>query len=120
MARVILYPATTVTETVEGASVRTGILGDFALSLIATAVDATTGDEKYLVTVYETPDPSNVADADANWFLLSSFTLVTAAGTTTEKKTVTDPHFSRFKVRISIEGTTPTANIKVLAEGVVV
>lgn len=94
-----------------------GIMGDFAASLEVANMDRTTGDETLDVKIQESPDPDSVADGDAVWYDLVTFTQVATSGASTEKIVVTTPHFGRLRLVVTLAGTTPSADVKVLIEG---
>lgn len=97
----------TATDTHE--SVVPGIMGDFAVSLAAASVSGT-----WDVKIQESPDPDSVADGSADWYDLVTFAQFT--GATTEKVTVTSPHFGRLRLVVT-ETAAGSADIKVLMEG---
>ena len=116
MARVNLCRQTGVAATVTLKSVFTDVLGNFAASLKVANADRTTGDETYDAKIQDSPHGLDVADADATWHDLVTFTQV-AATSGSEKKTVTDPHYSRMRLVLTLGGTTPSADFEVDIEG---
>jgi hypothetical protein len=96
-------------------SVDTRILGDFAahLKLSNTGPTGATIDAK----IQESPDPPTVADADATWYDLVTFAQQIGAAGTSEKKTVTDPHFSRMRLVLDYGSTGTTADVECKVEG---
>ena len=105
-------------------SIATGLIGDLACSLEMEALDFTSGDETYDVKIEHSPDrepngPDPVADADAIWYTLVTFTQMLAPGgaAQTEHKDLTTPHYSRLRVVSTFGGTTPSAKVTVLVEG---
>lgn len=106
-------------------SVATGLIGDLACSLQMEELDFTSGDETYDVKIQHSPDrepngPDPVSDSDAIWYDLVTFTQMVAGGgvAQTEHKDLTTPHYSRLRAVLTFGGTSPSAKVTVIVEGV--
>lgn len=97
-------------------AVGTSILGSIVAAARWKDVDRANGDELYDVRIEHSPDPFDVADADAMWFTLITF--AQATGPITETLNSTTPHFSRMRAVSTLAGTTPSAKLDVIVEGV--
>lgn len=104
-------------------SILSNLIGDLASSAVWENMDETSGDETYDVKIQHSPDrgvglEGEVADADAQWYDLVTFAQVTSGATSSEHKDLTTPHYSRLRVVATLNGTSPSAKLTVIVEGV--
>ena len=122
MARTVIFDVTAQTVDKTSASVRLGLVGDFAAFLVVKNADRGDANETYDYKIQESPDPmpgedNGVEDVDATFFDLVTFTqIVLTSGQ--EKKTVTAPRAARVRVVADVGGTTPQADAKITLVGI--
>ncbi len=120
MARTVLLDETGVTTTNTFKSKMIGLIGDFAAFLVVKNADRGSANELYDAKIQESPDPmegepNGVSDLNATWFDLITFTQI-ADTTGQEKKTQTAPRAARLRVILTLAGTTPSADYKIVLE----